>query len=92
MKHELLTVSDAGSLATRAAALVVVQARTAVADHGRFSFAVSGGGPRGFCSLSSPSSACHGEASTSFQVDERVVPENDPDRNLAHLRHQVASS
>ena len=43
MEHELVIVHDAASLATRAANFVKERAGAAVADSGRFTFAVSGG-------------------------------------------------
>ena len=43
MKHDLVTVPDASALAARAAEFVAARARTAVTDHSRFTFAVSGG-------------------------------------------------
>ena len=47
MEHELVTVRDAASLASRAAEFVAGRARAAVADHGQFRFAVGGGTTRG---------------------------------------------
>jgi 6-phosphogluconolactonase len=89
MEHELVTVPDTESLATRAAGFVADRARAAVADHGRFSFAVSGGTTPWamFAQL-----AHHELPSTSvriYQVDERVAPDGDPDRNLTHLRQSL---
>src|ERR1700678_1455237 len=46
MEHQLVTVSDATVLASRAADFVAERARTSVADHGRFTFAVGGGKTR----------------------------------------------
>ena len=86
MEHELVILPDASALARRAAEFVAERARAAVADHGRFTFAVSGG--------KTPwamfSDLAHEEvpwaAVEVFQVDERVAPDGDPDRNLTNLR------
>jgi 6-phosphogluconolactonase len=61
-------------------------ARDAVAERGRFSLAVSGGtGPwRMFELLGAEEVDWNGVEL--FQVDERVAPDGDPDRNLTHLR------
>ena len=61
----------------------------AIADHGRFTFAVSGGHtPRAmFAHLVAEPIAW--EDVTIFQVDERVAPAGDPDRNLTHLREAL---
>jgi 6-phosphogluconolactonase len=92
VEHELITLPDAPSLAARAAELVAARARAAVADHGRFTFAVSGG--------STPwamfAELAHHDLPWSsvelFQVDERVAPEGDPDRNLTHLRASLGAA
>ena len=92
MEHELITLPDAPSLAARAAEMVADRARAAVADHGRFTFAVSGG--------STPwamfAQLAHQDVPWSsvqlFQVDERVAPDGDPDRNLTHLRQSLGQA
>ena len=61
------------------------QARAAVTDHGRFTFAVSGGQTpwRMFAHLIDEDMPWLETAI--YQVDERVAAVNDPDRNLVHL-------
>ncbi len=76
---------DGAAVARRAAGFVADRARAAVADHGEFTFAVSGGRTPWamFAELAHedvPWAQC-----VFFQVDERVAPEGDPDRNLTHL-------
>ena len=89
MEHELIVLPDASSVAVRAAALVAESARTATAGHGRFAFAVSGGKTPWamFAQLA------HDDVAWSsvqlFQVDERVAADDDPDRNLTHLRQSL---
>jgi 6-phosphogluconolactonase len=87
MKIEVLT--DAGSVARKAAALVAAEARAAVADRGSFVMAVSGGHTpwlmlRALAAEEVPWNAVH-----VVQVDERVAPVGDPDRNLTHLHKSL---
>ena len=83
LKVEVLIDPDA--VAERAAAYVVERAQVAVADHGRFSFAVSGGRtPWAMFALLAGQIPW---ANVSlYQVDERIAPDGDPSRNLTHLR------
>jgi 6-phosphogluconolactonase len=92
VEHELIALPDASSLAIRAAELVAGRARTAVADHGRFTFAVSGGStPWAMFAQLAHQDMPWSEVEV-FQVDERVAPEGDPDRNLTHLRQSLGSA
>jgi 6-phosphogluconolactonase len=84
LKIEVL--ADAESVARRAAALIAADARSAAALRGRFVMAVSGGHTpwimlRALASETVPWQAVH-----IVQVDERVAPAGDPDRNLTHLQ------
>jgi 6-phosphogluconolactonase len=81
--------ADAESVAQKAAALVAAQARTAVAGRGLFVMAVSGGHTpwlmlRALAQEDVPWNAVH-----VVQVDERVAPARDPDRNLTHLQESL---
>jgi 6-phosphogluconolactonase/glucosamine-6-phosphate isomerase/deaminase len=89
MEHELVTVADAASLATRAAGFVAGRARAAVADHGQFSFAVSGGTTPWAMFAQLTRHDLPWDAVRIYQVDERVAPDGDPDRNLTHLRQSL---
>jgi 6-phosphogluconolactonase/glucosamine-6-phosphate isomerase/deaminase len=65
------------------------EARAAVAARGRFIIAVSGGHTpwlmlRALATVDVPWPAIH-----MAQVDERVAPAGDPDRNLTHLRESL---
>jgi len=87
MKIEVLT--DADSVARAGAALTAAEARAAVAARGRFIVAFSGGHTpwtmlRALADERVPWSGVH-----VFQVDERVAPAGDPDRNLTHLRESL---
>ncbi len=77
------------AVAARAAAILAEEARAAAAARGRFLLAVSGGRTpwlmlRALADADVPWSAVH-----VFQIDERVAPEGDPDRNLTHLRESL---
>lgn len=87
MKLEILP--DAPAVARRGAALVAAEARSAIADRDHFAFAVSGGSTpwqmlRALAGLDVPWEGVH-----VFQVDERVAPAGDPERNLTHLRQSL---
>jgi 6-phosphogluconolactonase len=83
---EITVVADAAAVARAAAAIFAALARTAVAARGRFIVAVSGGHTpwqmlRALAVEDVPWKGVH-----VAQVDERVAPAGDPDRNLTHLR------
>src|SRR5256884_894631 len=87
MKIEIFT--DADSVAGEAAKLIAGDARAAVAARGSFVMAVSGGHTpwlmlRALALEGVPWNAVH-----VAQVDERVAPAGDPDRNLTHLRQSL---
>jgi 6-phosphogluconolactonase len=79
---------DADALAARAAAVIGAAAEEAVADRGTFHWAASGGATPvpTFRRLALPWSG-----TGTFQVDERVAPEGDDDRNLTHLRRALSA-
>jgi 6-phosphogluconolactonase len=86
---KLEALPDAESAAKAAAALIAADARAAVAARGRFLVAVSGGHTpwimlRALAAEDVPWNGVH-----VFQVDERVAPAGDPDRNLTHLRESL---
>jgi 6-phosphogluconolactonase len=77
--------ADADSVARGAAEMIAAEARAAIASRGRFVFAVSGGHTpwmmlRALAAEEVPWGGVH-----IVQVDERVAPDGDPDRNLTHL-------
>jgi 6-phosphogluconolactonase len=85
MPPEVEVLADADAVARRGAAYVAEQARAAVADHGRFTFAVSGGHTPWAMFAHLAAEDMPWEKVTIYQVDERVAPDGDPDRNLTHL-------
>jgi 6-phosphogluconolactonase len=87
MKIEVL--ADPESVAKKAATIIAAEAQAAVAARGRFIVAVSGGHTpwlmlRDLSSEVIPWTSVH-----VVQVDERVAPDGDPDRNLTHLRESL---
>lgn len=83
--HELEILPDADAVARRGATLLTEVARGAVAAEGRFTLAVSGGRTPWamFGHLDGQDLPWHRVGL--WQVDERVAPDGDPDRNLTHL-------
>ena len=85
----ILILADAAAVAREAAKVIAAEARAAVAARGRFVVAVSGGRTpwqmlRAIAGEDVPWHAVH-----VVQVDERVAPTGDPDRNLTHLRESL---
>jgi 6-phosphogluconolactonase len=81
--------ADADAVAAEAARLIAGEARAAVASRGRFVVAVSGGRTpwqmlRALAGEDVPWSRVH-----LVQVDERIAPAGDPDRNLTHVRESL---
>ena len=80
---------DPGAVAIRAAERIAQVAREAVAERGRCALALSGGTTpwRAFSALAGedvPWERVH-----LFQVDERVAPSGDPERNDLHLKEAL---
>ena len=87
MREEIL--ADADAVAHRAADVIADAAREAVASRGRFVLATSGGSTpwvmlRYLSALDVPWPKVE-----LFQVDERIAPAGDADRNLTHLTHSL---
>jgi 6-phosphogluconolactonase len=81
----LEVVPDAEAVARRAADVVAEAAREAIASRGRFTFAVSGGEtPWAMFRALAEEDVSWDEVGI-WQVDERVAPDGDPDRNLTSL-------
>jgi 6-phosphogluconolactonase len=81
---------DAEAAAERGAAYVAERAAAAIGERGRFAFAVSGGRTP-WTMLAALHGRLPWERVTIFQVDERVAPEDDPDRNLTQLLRSLPS-
>ncbi len=83
---------DAAAVAAAAAAVIQAEVRAAVAARGRCVLAVSGGRTpwlmlRDLARLDLPWASLE-----LLQVDERLAPAGDPERNLTHLRESLAHS
>ena len=89
MNFEVLDTPDA--VARRAAATIAADARDAVAARGLFSMAVSGGKTPWIMLRDLADEDVPWENVHVYQVDERVAPAGDPDRNLTHLRESLLS-
>ena len=82
-------LNDADAVAREAAKIIAAEARDTVAARGRFIMAVSGGHTpwqmlRALANENVPWKGVH-----LVQVDERIAPAGDPDRNLTHLRESL---
>jgi 6-phosphogluconolactonase len=83
---EIQVLADAAAVAVAAAKFIAEEGRGAVAARGRFIMAVSGGHTpwqmlRALAREQVPWNGVY-----VAQVDERMAPAGDPDRNLTHLR------
>jgi 6-phosphogluconolactonase len=92
MHHELQKMADPDAVARAGAAFVAERARAAEAASGSFHFAVSGGHTPWTMFAELASEQVPWEAAVIWQVDERVAPPDDPDRNLTHLTKALGSS
>ena len=89
MKIEVL--ADANAAAQRAAEFIHAAALEAVAARGVFAFAVSGGRTPWRMLAALGPLAMPWDRTHIFQVDERVAPQGDPDRNMTHIAESLLS-
>jgi 6-phosphogluconolactonase len=83
---------DAEAVAREGAAYIAAEARAAIAARGRFTLAVSGGQtPWRLLRLLADEELSWDKVQV-FQVDERVAPLEDPDRNFKHLRDSLLAN
>jgi 6-phosphogluconolactonase len=87
--HELEVFPDAAVAAIRCAEVIAARARASVAERGTFTLALSGGsGPwRAFRLLADDDVPW--DAVEIFQVDERIAPPGDDERNLTHMEESL---
>jgi 6-phosphogluconolactonase len=85
MPLEIEVLRDADAVAERGAQIVASAAAVAIAARDRFTFAVSGGRTP-WAMFTALSGRLPWEKTTIFQVDERIAPDGDPDRNLTQLQ------
>jgi 6-phosphogluconolactonase len=87
VKIEIL--ADADAVARAGAAFTAAEARTAIAARGRFVVAFSGGHTPWRMLRALAAEPLRWTDVHVVQVDERVAPAHDPDRNLTHLRESL---
>jgi 6-phosphogluconolactonase len=87
MKVEIFP--DDQALARRAAAVIAKEARAAVAERGRFVMAVSGGKSPWVMLADLADEQVPWANVHVFQIDERIAPAGDQDRNYVHLRDSL---
>lgn len=80
---------DDHSVARQAAAYIAAEARSAIAARGRFILAVSGGRTPWQMLRALASEDIPWADVQVVQVDERVAPAGDPDRNLTHIQESL---
>jgi 6-phosphogluconolactonase len=87
MQTEIL--ADANAVAKRAAGLVAQYAREAASARGSFNVAFSGGHAPWIMFRELANEDVPWDKVQVFQIDERVAPAGDPDRNFTHLRENL---
>jgi 6-phosphogluconolactonase len=90
--HDLDISLDADAVAASGVGYVARLARSAVSERGRFTFAVSGGHTPWAMFAKLANEDMPWADVELFQVDERVAPDGDPDRNLTHLRESLGDA
>ncbi|HTW06576.1 MAG TPA: 6-phosphogluconolactonase [Acidimicrobiales bacterium] len=92
MHHELRVLADPNAVARAAATFVVDLAAQSVEQRGGFHFAVSGGHTPWLMFAQLASLPMPWDKVVIYQVDERVAPPDDPDRNLHHLQQALGGA
>jgi 6-phosphogluconolactonase len=87
MKIEVF--ADADSVAREAASIIAAESRASVAARDRFIVALSGGHTPWLMLRALADDTVLWAGVYVAQVDERVAPAGDPDRNLTHLRESL---
>jgi 6-phosphogluconolactonase len=90
MKIEVL--ADPESVAQKGATIIAAEARAAIAARGRFIVAVSGGHTPWLMLRDLSSEDIPWANVQVVQVDERVAPAGDADRNLTHLQESLLAN
>jgi len=83
--------SDADEVAKASAQFIASEARLSVEARGRFNLAVSGGRTPWQMLRDLADQEIPWQQMQFVQVDERIAPAGDPDRNLTHLRESLLS-
>jgi 6-phosphogluconolactonase len=87
--HELCDYADVDAVATAAAQYVSQFARQSIADHGHFTFAVSGGRTPWTMFEKLAQMDVAWDDVVIYQVDERIAPVGDSTRNLTNLENSL---
>src|SRR5271169_1637591 len=82
---------DADEVANAAAQFIASEARASVEARGRFNLAVSGGRTPWQMLRDLADQEIPWQQMQFVQVDERIAPAGDPDRNLTHFRESLLS-
>jgi 6-phosphogluconolactonase len=82
-------IAEPEALARRGAALMSEAARDAIRQRNQFLLAVSGGSGPWILFEAFAKEDVEWDKVHVFQVDERVAPDDDPDRNFKHLRESL---
>jgi 6-phosphogluconolactonase len=89
---QIQILPDPPAVAQRAAKFVAEHARAAVAERGAFTLAVSGGRtPWAMFAVLAGEDFPWGQSAI-YQVDERIAPAGDPNRNLTLLQESLAAA
>ena len=88
MTLEIEVLPDAAAVAERGADVVAAAAAAAVEERGAFTLAVSGGRTP-WAMFAALAGRLPWEKVTIFQVDERIAPDGDADRNLTQLERSL---
>jgi len=86
---QIKILDDAASVAQRAAGLIASEAKVAIVDHGHFVFAVSGGNTPWLMLRELAGRDLAWDAIDIVQVDERIAPDGDSDRNFTHITESL---
>lgn len=89
MPLQLDVLPDSAAVAQAAARFIAAQSKAAIARRGRFKLAVSGGRTPWQMLRALAQERVDWTNVHVFQVDERVAPPGDPDRNLTQLRESL---
>jgi len=80
---------DAASVASAAAVFIAAESRAAIASRGRFVAALSGGSTPWLMLRAFGAEEVSWDAVQVVQVDERIAPAGDPERNLTHIHEKL---
>ena len=86
---QIQVLRDTGAVAEKAAEIILADAQSAISARGCFTLAVSGGQTPWRMLSALAAKGLRWADVFVFQVDERVAPDGDPNRNLTHLRESL---